>query len=80
MSEPGCHIPAAWCEIDHLIPDTDGGPTNLDNLAIWCSHHHHEKHRPGVNVHGNANNLRIQLPDGTTIHCPTPETRKPAAA
>ncbi|MEQ1873934.1 MAG: DUF222 domain-containing protein [Ilumatobacteraceae bacterium] len=72
----GCHIPAAWCEIDHLIPDTAQGRTDLDNLAMWCSHHHHEKHRPGVRVLGNTHNLRIQLANGTIINCPTQHARK----
>ena len=82
---PGCHIPAAWCEIDHLIPDTAHGPTDLDNLAMWCCHHHHEKHRPGVNVLGNTHNLRLMLANGLIIHCPTQHqqettTRKTTAA
>jgi Domain of unknown function (DUF222) len=67
---PGCHIPAAWCEADHLIPFPDGGPTDLDNLVLWCSHHHHVKHRPGVLVHGDAPDLKIELPDGTMLACP----------
>jgi Domain of unknown function (DUF222)/HNH endonuclease len=67
---PGCHIPAAWCEADHLIPFTEGGPTDLDNLVLWCSHHHHVKHRPGVVVHGDAHDLKIELPDGTMLACP----------
>ena len=69
-----CHIPAAWCDADHLTAWDDGGHTNIDDLALWCRHHHTEKHRPGVQVLGNANNLRLQLPDGTIIHCP-PKTR-----
>ena len=77
---PDCNIPAAWCEIDHLIPDTNGGPTDLDNAALWCCHHHHVKHRPGVQVLGNAHNLRIRLPDGTIIDCATQHTRRAAAA
>ena len=76
---PGCHIPAAWCEIDHLIPDTNGGATNLDNLAMWCTHHHHEKHRPGAKVHGNAHKLRIQLANGTMVDCPIPRRQAAAA-
>ena len=66
---PGCNIPASWCEIDHLIPDEAGGPTDLDNSALWCCHHHHVKHSPGVKVHGNTHNLRIELANGTTIDC-----------
>ena len=78
---PGCHIPAAWCEIDHLTAYTEGGQTNLDELVLWCCHHHHEKHRPGVKVHGNTHNLHLTLANGTTIHCPIPQrtaTRRPS--
>ena len=67
---PGCHIPAAWCDIDHLVPWEDGGTTDLDNLALWCRHHHTEKHRPGVQVLGTVHNLRLRLIDGSIIHCP----------
>ena len=28
----GCEIPAAWCEVDHLVP-YPAGPTNLDDLV-----------------------------------------------
>jgi Domain of unknown function (DUF222) len=76
---PGCHIPAAWCEADHLTPFTEGGPTDLDNLVLWCSHHHHVKHRPGVVVHGDAHDLKIELPDGTMLACPPRGRTRPAS-
>lgn len=69
---PGCDIPAAWCEIDHLVPFSEGGPTDLANLVMWCSHHHHVKHRPGTTVHGDAHALRLVLADGTNVDCPVP--------
>jgi len=68
--EPGCTLPAAWCQIDHLHDWILGGLTDLDNLVMWCTFHHHEKHRPGVIVLGDANDLRLQMPDGTIKHCP----------
>jgi hypothetical protein len=79
---PGCSIPAAWCEVDHLIPVTEGGLSNLDNEALWCSFHHHFKHRPGVSVIGDAHDLSLQLPDGRLIHCPPSgiHTRRTQAA
>ena len=27
-------------KIDHVIPAADSGPTELENLALLCSHHH----------------------------------------
>jgi hypothetical protein len=39
---PGC-LPTAGLEIDHVLPVTEGGPTELANLALLCHHHHHLK-------------------------------------
>ncbi|MGB7050687.1 MAG: HNH endonuclease signature motif containing protein [Acidimicrobiales bacterium] len=36
---PGCGA-ASGLEIDHVIPFAEGGPTQLDNLALLCHHHH----------------------------------------
>ncbi len=42
----GCDVPAAFCEIHHIRWwDRDGGPTDLDNGILLCSHHHHAVHR-----------------------------------
>lgn len=37
---PGCRIPAAWCEIHHVKPDAEGGPTHTDNGVLLCWFHH----------------------------------------
>ncbi|TDN92831.1 HNH endonuclease signature motif containing protein [Microbacterium sp. BK668] len=37
---PGCGIPAAWCEIHHVIDHAHGGPTHTDNGVLLCWHHH----------------------------------------
>jgi hypothetical protein len=76
---PGCRAPAAWCDVDHLEAWDLGGLTDLDNLVLWCRHHHTEKHRPGVKVLGDAHDLRLQLADGTIIHCPTKRRDRAAA-
>jgi hypothetical protein len=75
---PGCTIPARWCEVDHLIPWERGGPTDLDNLVLWCSHHHHTKHRPDVAITGTSHDLTIDLPDGTRLRSRPPD-RAPTA-
>ncbi|MBS1896955.1 MAG: DUF222 domain-containing protein [Actinobacteria bacterium] len=41
---PGCHTPAARCEIDHNLDHAKGGPTELSNLADFCPGHHPLKH------------------------------------
>lgn len=87
---PGCDIPAEWCDVDHLTPWADGGTSDLRNLVLWCRHHHTEKHRPGVSVHGDAHHLHLEMPNGSVIECPprgvatraagTRSRRTPAAA
>jgi hypothetical protein len=68
---PHCTIPANWCEIDHLQEwDAQNGQTDIDNLVLWCRHHHHYRHRPDVTLHGDANNLTITLATGQTINAP----------
>ncbi|MFB8146502.1 DUF222 domain-containing protein [Microbacterium sp. NPDC056003] len=37
---PGCHVPAAWCEIHHVEEHSRGGPTHTDNGVLLCWHHH----------------------------------------
>ncbi|GAB3600434.1 HNH endonuclease signature motif containing protein [Microbacterium tumbae] len=37
---PGCHVPASWCEIHHVIEHQDGGPTHTDNGVPLCWWHH----------------------------------------
>jgi hypothetical protein len=36
---PGCRV-SDGLEIDHIIPVAEDGPTELDNLALLCHHHH----------------------------------------
>ena len=47
---PGCTMPASWCQAHHLIPWMYGGPTDLPNLALLCSFHHHHLHATGRNL------------------------------
>lgn len=37
---PGCHVPAAWCEVHHVQEHARGGPTHTDNGVLVCWHHH----------------------------------------
>jgi hypothetical protein len=43
---PGCDRPPAWCEGHHVRPWEHGGPTQLPNLVLLCSRHHHLLHTP----------------------------------
>jgi Domain of unknown function (DUF222)/HNH endonuclease len=44
---PDCGRPPAWCDGHHLIHWLDGGPTDLDNLALLCRTHHRTVHEGG---------------------------------
>ncbi len=44
---PGCDRPSVWCEGHHVVWVTQGGPTELGNLVLLCSRHHHVLHQPG---------------------------------
>ncbi|WP_120494472.1 HNH endonuclease signature motif containing protein [Microbacterium phyllosphaerae] len=37
---PGCHVPASWCEIHHVVEHSRGGPTHTDNGVPLCWWHH----------------------------------------
>ncbi len=41
---PGCRQPAIRCEIDHTTAASDGGRTDVCNLAHLCKRHHDVKH------------------------------------
>jgi hypothetical protein len=38
---PGCDAPAGWCDANHVVPWARGGKTDVNNLALLCSYHHH---------------------------------------
>ena len=40
----GCDRPPAWCEVHHPEWWSHGGPTDLNNGALFCSYHHHLLH------------------------------------
>jgi hypothetical protein len=44
---PGCDRPLAWCDAHHLHHWVEGGPTDLDNLALLCRAHHRTVHEDG---------------------------------
>lgn len=38
-THPYCDIPAARCEIDHVLPFSEGGPTTQENGRVLCDFH-----------------------------------------
>ncbi len=81
----GCGMPLAYCQLHHITWwQRDGGPTNLANCAAYCSFHHHEIHRLGIQITRRADgSLRHHHPDGR-IYGGTPagdqHTAHPASA
>jgi hypothetical protein len=41
----GCHTPAERCDIDHTVPDSEGGPTSQRNGSLRCPPHHPGRRR-----------------------------------
>ncbi|MEU4563020.1 DUF222 domain-containing protein, partial [Actinoplanes sp. NPDC023936] len=41
---PGCDRPGRWCEAHHMNPWSDGGKTDLRELALLCGYHHQVIH------------------------------------
>ena len=64
---PGCDVPANECDIDHVIPYGDGGPTHASNLNCKCRRHHLNKTFLGWQEKQLADGTVIfTLPDGQT--------------
>ena len=38
---PGCDSPPGWCDVNHVVPHAAGGKTDINNLCLLCSAHHH---------------------------------------
>lgn len=47
----GCEVPAAYGELHHIRWwDRDGGPSDLDNAVLLCTHHHHVVHQLDLSI------------------------------
>ena len=60
------------CDIHHVRPVSQGGPTKLDNLVLACWQHHTAVHHFGWQIHG--------PPGNRTLHPPNPISYGPAHA
>jgi hypothetical protein len=47
---PGCSAPASWADGHHVVPYSQGGPTDIDNGVLLCPYHHHKLHRSGFQI------------------------------
>jgi hypothetical protein len=65
----GCRFPGCgrtrWVDAHHVWHWGDGGPTDLDNLVLFCHTHHQLLHERGWSVRGDPNRrLRFHDPTG----------------
>jgi hypothetical protein len=75
---PGCWIPATKCQIDHLHPFREGGPTNPGNGAPACGHHNRTKEHGFRAWRDPTGTWHLTRPDGTPV--PQPADTRPDAA
>jgi hypothetical protein len=69
---PGCHVPAARCDLDHLVAWPQGLTTD-ENLHCLCRRHHRIKHQTGWKVtHLGDNVLEWTSPAGRTYRTRPP--------
>ena len=61
----GCGASANWCQAHHIVHWEHGGPTDIDNLCLLCSHcHHHQVHTNGAKIiRGPDGKFTLQHPD-----------------
>src|SRR3954451_20041880 len=66
----GCTIPAAWCDVHHVIHWAHGGPTSCENGALLCERHHTAVHEGGFTISRDPGTAvwHTHRPDGSEIH------------
>lgn len=74
---PGCDRPASFCQGHHLIHWIDGGPTALHNLILLCTRHHTLVHRPGWEIHLDADGHPVFTPPALIDPARTPRHSRP---
>lgn len=67
-----CGADPSRCEAHHVVWWQNGGPTDIDNLVLLCTRHHHDVHDRG---------LELRRRDGTWLLEPRPvHERQPATS
>jgi hypothetical protein len=68
-----CKAPPPMCHAHHIVHWVDGGPTALNNLALFCACHHHEIHKGHYTVtiaNGKVHVTRPTWADPTPVPMP----------
>ena len=64
---PGCGR-TSYLKAHHIVYDTEGGPTQLDNLCLLCQVHHTLIHKPGWHLERDgAGVLVFTAPNGRVV-------------
>jgi len=64
---PGCRVPAAQCEADHVLPWANAGPTNSRNGGPKCGHHNRWAATGYTTRRDHNGHWHYYRPDGTEI-------------
>lgn len=68
---PGCDRPAAWCHSHHRTYWEHGGTTDIGNLCLVCTAHHHLIHDQHWTIdHLDDGTWTLTRPDGTVVTPP----------
>jgi hypothetical protein len=71
---PGCDVRFNLLQFHHVIPWSQGGRTDLDNILPICTHNHDDIHKKRWNLTLTPQRqLTIRYPDGTTMTTGPPE-------
>ncbi len=75
---PGCTVRFDDCQIHHVVPWEQGGPTDLSNLIPLCCTHHHLVHEGGftLKLHPDRT-IELRRPDRSVHHHGPTTTRPP---
>ena len=64
---PGCHRPAAWSDVHHIVHWADGGPTAMPNLILLCRRHHRMVHEGKIGLQSEDGGPVFRRSDGSLL-------------
>jgi hypothetical protein len=76
---PGCDRPPQWTDAHHLVPWSQGGRTDLDNLLLLCRAHHMAVHEGQwkIHYHVTSNTVTATRPNGQKFELTSKPKRQP---
>ena len=79
LRDGGCVVCGAHpsrCEAHHLVFWDHEGPTDIDNLVLLCTRHHHQLHDHDLELRRRAGTWTLGPRDGPSPHPPTGPRRR----